>query len=122
MMKGVSVYWALLGGLLSVVAQVVTFYFRFGRWNTDSAWTDYLFFFLAGALGGWFLIFFLNRQPSIARRWIVLASFLIGTPFALEAMLGGGLLSPLGTLLLPQIPWVLCVWFGEWIGKFVVRG
>ena len=60
-MKKVPLYWTLIVGLLSVAAQIVTFYVRFGRWNTDATLTEYLLFFLAGALGGWILIFFLNR-------------------------------------------------------------
>jgi hypothetical protein len=46
----------LLVGLLAIAAQVVAFYVRFGRWNTDAFILDYLLIFLAGALGGLILI------------------------------------------------------------------
>jgi hypothetical protein len=120
--KPVSVYWALLVGLLSVAAQVITFYVRFGRLNTDSPPEDYLFFFLAGTLGGWILIFFLNRESSARARWILLAAFLIASPIALTMMLGGGLFGWVGVFLLPQIPWAIFTWLGSWVGKWVLGG
>ena len=120
-MKTISAYWALLVGLLAVAAQVVTFYLRFGRWNTEATFVEYLFFFLAGALGGSILIFFLNRQTTARGRWIVLVIFLLVTPVALFLMVGGGLLGPLGILLFPQIPWALFTWLGSLLGRFVSR-
>jgi len=118
-MKTLSPYWALVVGFLSVAAQVVAFYARFGRWNTESPFTDYLFFFLAGALGGSILIFILNRQSSAGGRWIVLVSFLMAAPLALFMMIGGGLLGPLGILIFPQILWVLITWLGSLLARFV---
>jgi hypothetical protein len=120
-MKTISVFWSLLVGLLSVLAQVITYYVRFGRWNTDSPFVDYLFFFLAGTLGGWILVYFLNRQPSASGRRIVLFAFLLASPIALFMMVGGGLLGPLGVFLFPQIPWTLSTVFGSWAGRFVSR-
>jgi hypothetical protein len=119
--KTISVYWAFVVGLLSIVAQVITFYLRFGRWNTEATFADYLFFFLAGALGGSILIFFLNRQASVTGRWIALVGFLIASPIALFMMVGGGLLGPLGVLILPQLPWVLFIWLGSLVGKLISR-
>ena len=120
-MKTVSYYWAMLVGLLTIVAQVVTFYLRFGRWNTDAFIVDYLIIFLAGALGGLILIYFLNRQSSSDARWIVLIAFLLASPLALFMMIGGGLLGLLGILTLPQIPWALSTWLGSLIGKRISR-
>src|SRR5215471_5569191 len=104
-------------GLLAVAAQISLFYARFGRWNTDSSFTDYLLFFLAGALGGWILTFFLNRDPSSANHRAVWIAFLLASPFALSMMLVGGILGPLGVLILPQIPWLIFTWVGSWVGK-----
>lgn len=118
-MKQVSPYWSLLVGLLTVIYQIVTFYVRFGRWNTDASWVDYLVFFLAGALGGWILIFFLNRQMSAAKRWVVLMAFLLASPIAMFMILGGGLLGPLGSLILPQIPWAVITWLGTLAARLV---
>jgi hypothetical protein len=117
-MKALSPYWALLVGLFTTAAQVIMFYLRFGRWNTEARFAEYLFFFLAGALGGSILIFFLNRQPSPPARWIVLISFLIACPIALFMMIGGGLLGPLGVLTFPQIPWALFAWLGSILAGF----
>jgi hypothetical protein len=120
-MKTISPYWALAVGLLSVAAQVIMFYLRFGRWNTAATFTEYLFFFLAGALGGSILIFFLNRQPLVRARWMVLGGFLVAFPIALFMMIGGGLLGPLGVLIFPQIPWALFTWLGSIVGSFATK-
>ena len=120
-LKKVSLYWVLLVGLLSVAAQACTYYLRFGRWNTDATTTEYILFFLAGALGGGVLIFFLNRQASATRRWVVLIAFLLASPIALFMMIGGGLLGPPGVLIFPQIPWALFTGIGSWVAKFISR-
>jgi len=113
--------WVLGVGLFSVAAQILLFYARFGHWNTYSSFTDYLLFFLAGALGGWILTFFLNRQFSSANRWAVWIAFLLAIPIALLMMLAGGLLGPLGVLIFPQIPWAIFTWVGSWVGRRLTR-
>ena len=120
-LQKVSLYWALLVGLLSPVAQALEYYFRFDRWNTDATITEYLLFFLAGALGGVILIFFMNRQASTRRRWVVLIAFLLASWIALIMMIAGGLLGPIGVLLFPQIPWALFTWIGSLVAKFIAR-
>ena len=120
-MKKLSLYWALLLGLLSCVVQAVTFYLRFEMWNGSSSAVDYLLFFVAGTLGGLILIYFLNRQASKTAWWVELIVFLLATPVALMFMIGGGLLGPLGVLIFPQIPWALFAWLGGLIAKFVTR-
>ena len=120
-LQKVSLYWALLVGLLSPVAQALEYYFRFDRWNTDATITEYLLFFLAGALGGVILIFFMNRQVSTKRRWVVLIAFLLASRIALITMIAGGLLGPIGVLLFPQITWALFTWIGSLVGKLVSR-
>jgi len=109
----------MLVGLLSAAAQIITFYARFGRWNTDSTFIDYLLFFLAGTLGGLILIYFLNRQTSIAKRWTVLIAFLLVSPAAMLFMLAGGLLGWISVLIFPQIPWALFTWIGSLVGRWV---
>ena len=120
-MKTISPYWALLVGLMSVAAQVIVYFLRFGRWNTESTFSDYLFFFLAGSLGGSILIFFLNRQTTTRGRWVVLIMFLLISPISLFLMLAGGLLGPLGLLILPQISWGLFSWLGSLFSRFASR-
>ena len=120
-MKQVSLYRALVVGLLVVIAQVVTFYIRFGRWNTDAFILDYVLIFLAGTLGGLILIYFLNRQSTSDARFIVLIAFLLASPIALFMMIAGGLLGIPGILLFPQIPWALFTWIGSFVGKRVSR-
>jgi hypothetical protein len=114
-----SFSWSMLAGLLVIVAQVVTFYIRFGFFNTEASFANYAFFFLAGTLGGCILIYFLNRQASSRARWIVLIAFLLAFPLALILMLGGGLFGPLGVLIAPQIPWMLFTWIGSLLGNRV---
>ena len=120
-LQKVSFYWALLVGLLSPVAQSLEYYIRFDRWNTEATLTEYLLFFLAGTLGGVILIFFMNRQASTKRRWVVLIAFLLASWIALIMMIAGGLLGPIGVLLFPQIPWALFTWIGSWLAQFIVR-
>ena len=120
-MKKLSLYWALLLGLLSIIVQAVTFYLRFDMWNDSSSALDYLLFFVAGTLGGLILIYFLNRQTSTTAWWVELIVFLLATPVAMMFMIGGGLLGPLGVLLFPQIPWALFAWIGGLIAKFITR-
>ena len=112
-LKRIPLYWSFLVGLLTIVYQVATFYIRFGRWNTDSSIVDYILFFLAGSIGGWVLVTFLNRQTSNAKRWVVLIAFLLVSPAAMLFMLGGGLLGWIGILLFPQIPWALFTWMAR---------
>jgi hypothetical protein len=114
-------YWALLLGLLSIVAQVITFYVRFGFFNTQASFANYVFFFLAGTLGGLTLIYFLNREDSARARWTILIAFLLASPFALILMLAGGLFGLPGILIAPQIPWVLFTWIGSWLSKRISR-
>ena len=120
-MKKLSLYWALLLGLLSIIVQAVTFYLRFEMWNGSSSALDYLLFFVAGSLGGLILIYFLNRQASKTAWWVELIVFLLATPVAMMFMIGGGLLGPLGVLIFPQVPWALFAWIGGLIAKFVTR-
>ena len=117
----ISLYWALLVGLLTMVAQLITYYLRFERLNTQASLTEYLLLFLAGSLGGLILIFFLNRQPTTRGRWVVVIMFLLITPLSLFLMLGGALFGVLGLLLLPQIPWALFSWLGSLLGRLVSR-
>jgi hypothetical protein len=121
-MKPVPAYWALLVGLLTIAAQVLIYYVRFGSLNTVSPFIDYLFIFLAGSLGGSILVFFLNRHESTRARWIVLIAFLLASPIALIMMLGGGLLGPLGVLIFPQFPWGIFMGLGSLVGRFASKG
>ena len=119
--KRIPFQWSLLVGLLTVAAQMVTFYLRFDRWNTDAFIVDYLLIFLAGALGGLILIYFLNRQPSLDARFVVVIAFLLASPIALFMMIGGGLLGIPGILILPQIPWAFFTWIGSFVGRRLTR-
>jgi hypothetical protein len=120
-MKSIPHYWAFSIGLLSLLAQVLTYFLRFGQLNTQASPAEYVLFFLSGSLGGVIFLFFLNRQTHARTRWIVLGVFLLATPFALLMMLGGGLFGPLGILLLPQIPWALIIWMGSLLGGALAR-
>jgi hypothetical protein len=120
-LEPIPVYWAFVVGILAVAAQIITYVLRFGSWNAESPFSDYLLFFMSGALGGFVLFFFLNNQETRKGRWIVLAAFLLISPVALLVMLGGGLFGPLGILMWPQIPWALFAWLGSQLSRFVTR-
>ena len=120
-MKKISLYRALLAGLLTIAAQELTYYVRFGRSNTNAFIVDYILIFLAGTLGGLILIYFLNRQPSSDARFIVLIAFLLASPIALIMMIAGGLLGIPGILIFPQIPWALFTWIGSLVGQRVSK-
>ena len=120
-MKKVSLYWALVVGLLVVAAQVITYYIRFGRWNANTFFLDYVLIFLAGTLGGLILIYFQNHQPSSDARFVVTIAFLLGSPLALIMMIAGGLIGLLGILIIPQIPWALFAWIRSLVGRRVSR-
>jgi hypothetical protein len=117
LMKKTQILGALLVGLLSVVAQIVVFYVRFGEWNAYATIFDYILFFVAGTLGGLILIYFLNRQNSKTAWSVTLLAFLLASPIALVMMIGGGLLGSIGVLVYPQIPWTLFAWMGGLVGN-----
>lgn len=121
-MKRISMAWALLVGLVSVLWQVLTYLFRFGELNPHAPFMDYVFFFLSGTIGGLILIFFLNRQSAAKAWWSVLIAFLLGTPLAMLFILGGGMLGYIGILIFPQIPWFIFTWLGSLVGRFLSRG
>lgn len=119
-MKKTQIFWALLVGLLSVIAQITVFYVRFGKWNPYSTALDYILFFVAGTLGGLILIYFLNRQNS-KTAWVTLLAFLLASPIAWVMMIGGGMLGSIGILVYPQIPWTLSGWLGGLVGNFLAK-
>ena len=120
--KKLSIYWSGLVGLLVVALQLIIFYARFGRWNTDAPLIDYLWLFIGGWLGGWLLITTLNKQNEKAAWWSVLAAFLVATPISLAFSIAGGMLGPVGVVVFPLIPWALGLWIGTLIGRFFTRG
>ena len=120
-MRKVSPYLSLLAGALTLAAQILFFYVRFGHMNADAAFMDYVSFFIAGTLGGLVLIYFLNLGSNVGRRVVVFAAFLMITPVAMVLMLGGGMLGWIGVILFPQIPWILMTWIGSLVGKWMVR-
>ena len=120
-MNLLSYGWSLLVGVIAVVWQILSYYFRFGQFNPYAPWSDYIWFFLSGSLGGLILVMFLNRQTASKSWWSVLIAFVLATPVAMIFMLGGGLLNFGGTLILPQIPWFIFTWIGSLVGKFLSR-
>lgn len=121
-MKPLSLLWALPVGLISVFWQVAAYYIRFGQFNPYSSFSDYIWFFISGSLGGLILVFFINQQFTQKGRLTVLSAFVLGTPVAMIFMVGGGLLGLAGILILPQIPWLIFSWIGSLLGKFLMKG
>ena len=121
LMKTNQIFRALLVGILSVVAQIVVFFVRFGKWNASSTVLDYILFFAAGTLGGLILNYFLNRQNSKTAWTTTLLAFLLASPLALFMMISGGLLGSIGVLVFPQIPWALFTWLGGLVGNYLEK-
>lgn len=118
-MKISQILGALLVGFLSVITQIAVFFVRFGKWNASSTVLDYILFFVAGTLGGFILIYFLNRQNSKTAWSVTLLAFLLASPMALFMMISSGLLGSISVLIFPQIPWALFAWLGGMVGNYL---
>lgn len=121
-MRSIPLWWALVVGAVSVIWQILTYYFRFGQFNPYAPISDYVWFFIGGSLGGLILVMFMNRQPVEKGRWAVLIAFVLATPVAMIFMVGGGLFGLVSTLIFPQIPWLIFTWIGSLVGRFISRG
>jgi len=104
-------------GLLFPILQAMVYYVRFGILNPYAPLIDYILFFLAGTLGGLVLIALLRRSYTKTAKWSVALAFLLGTPVAFIASLGGGLLGPFGVVLLPAVIWAVFSAIGYGIGR-----
>lgn len=117
MNKKPSFLWALAGGLLFAVLQILIFLVRFGRLDTEAALTDYLWFFLAGALIGAGLIYLLRRSENQDIFRAVLIAFVISLPFAAFGMLFGGILGAIGVIFLGVSPSLFIMGLGYYVGR-----
>src|SRR5688500_8355185 len=115
--KKPSFLWALAVGLLFPVLQVVIFFMRFGRFDSEAPLTDYLLFFLGGALIGAGLIYFLRRSETRGTVRAVIIAFIISVPLALFGMVVGGLMGVVGVLLFGVSPSVFITGAGYFIGR-----
>lgn len=117
MEKKVSFLWALGVGLLFVVLIVLTFLFRFGSLNTEAPLTDYVMIFLAGALIGVTLVYFLRRGGAKPVFNATLIAFVISLPFALFGMVLGGVVGGIGVFFLGVSPAVFIIGVGYYLGR-----
>ena len=120
-MNKIPLTWSLPIGVSAVLAQMLFYFIRFKELNSQATFEEYILFFVSGLLGGLILLFFLNRQTSLTGRRTVWIGFLLAAPLALILMLAGGLLGPLGVLIIPQIPWALFAWIASLIGHWLTR-
>ncbi len=119
-MKKISYAWIVLPGLL--IPLIILAMFSQLIDPSSLNWLAYVVMFLAGAVGGAILIAFLNRAPSAVARWVILAAFLLASPFAILLMLfGSGKIGPVGVILFPIFPWALLAWLGSLLGNFIAR-
>lgn len=114
-------WWAAVIGLHFPILQAVVYYARFGMRNPYAPLFDYVLFFLGGTLGAFILIALLRRSPTRAAKWSVGLAFLLATPLAFIGSLGGGLLGPLGVVLLPALIWGVFTAIGYWIGGLIAK-
>ena len=115
--KKPSFLWALAIGLVFPVLQVLIYFVRFGSLNPESPVTDYLLFFLGGALAGAGLIYFLRRSETPGTFRVVIIAFIISMPFAMFGMVMGGLMGVVGILLLGVSPSVFITGVGYFLGR-----
>ena len=115
--KKPSFVWALVVGAAFPILQGLIFFLRFQNINTESQFSDYVFFFIAGSLIGLGLVYFLRRSDSSSvfrGTWI---GFISGIPFALIGMLFGGLMGAFGIIFLSVSPSIFTTAIGYFVGK-----
>jgi hypothetical protein len=121
MEKKPSFLWALAVGLLFLILQVVIFLIRFGKVDTEAAFTDYLGFFIAGALIGLGLIYFLRRSKTAGVFRAVIIGFVIGLPFGVFGMVLGGTVGMIGVIMLSVSPSVFITGVGYFLGRALTK-
>lgn len=119
--KKPSFLWALAIGILFPVLQVVIFFLRFQNFNTGASFSDYLFFFVAGALIGLALIYLLRRSDTRGTYNATIIGFLFGIPLAVIGMLLGGLMGSFGILLFGISPTIFVTIIGHVIGRALIK-
>ena len=119
--KPISYWWALPIGLAFPLLQALIYVLRFGELNPYAALTDYGLFFVAGLLGGLVLIAFLRASRTPVARWLVFGAYLLATPFAMIAMVLGGLLSLVNVVLPSLAIWAVFTAIGYFIGRVIFR-
>lgn len=115
--KKPSYLWALAAAALFAILQAVILLVRTGSMTTGSPLSDYLIYFLAGALIGVGLVYLLRRSetPRTVRGTIV--GFVIGMLFALFGMIVGGMVGGIGVLFLSVSPALFFTGVGYFIGR-----
>lgn len=119
--KKPSFLWALAVGLLFPILQVVIDLFRFGTLDPESQPSDYLVSFLAGALIGVGLVYFLRRSESKGATRAVVIAFVLSLPFALFGLVVGGMVGAVGALLLSVSPAIFVTGVGYFLGRAFVK-
>jgi hypothetical protein len=119
--KPISYWWALPIGLAFPLLQALIYVLRFGQLNPYAALTDYGLFFIAGLFGGFVLIAFLRASRTPAARWMVFGAYLLATPFAMIAMVLGGLLGLVNVVVPSLAIWGVFMAIGYFIGRLIFR-
>jgi hypothetical protein len=119
--KKVSFLWALAVGLLFIVLNLVLFLLRFGVSNTEASLIDYVMIFLAGALIGTVLVYFLRRSVNKTVYNSTLIAFVISLPFALFGMMFGGVVGGIGIFLLGVSPSVFITGIGYYLSSALAK-
>lgn len=119
MNKKPSFTWALVVGAAFPILQVLIFILRLQNINSESQFSDYLFFLVAGSLIGLGFIYFLRRSDSHSASRGTWIGFIIGIPLALIGMLLGGLMGAFGIIFLSVSPAIFVMGIGYFIGKAI---
>lgn len=119
--KKISFLWAFGVGLLLVVLNLALFLFRFGDMNADAPVTDYFIIFLAGAMIGVALVYFLRRSTNRSTFNATLTAFVVSLPFAMFGVVFGGIVGGIGIFLLSVSPAVFLIGLGYYLGRAFAR-
>jgi hypothetical protein len=119
--KKPSFWWSLAVGLAFPILQVVIYLIRFGSLDSGAAFIDYIGLFIAGALIGLGLIYFLRKSDSGKVLRAVIIGFVIGLPFSVFGMVVGGMVGVVGVILLSVSPSIFTTGVGYYLGKALTK-
>ena len=100
-------------GLIFLVIQTGTFYFRFNTLPADSSFVGYGSFFIIGLVAGLFVVYMIRKEKSMISLNV---GAVIALPVALILSIVGGLLGIVGVLLGGIVPFLVIIYIASFFG------
>jgi len=113
-MTKISYWWSVLYGLIFLVIQMGTFYFRYNTLSIE--FVSYILFFIIGLVAGLFVIYMVEKGKSVISLNV---GAIIALPVALILSIIGGLFvlsGLLGVLVGGIIPFLIIIYIASFIG------